>query len=75
MTSLPQPFDVTREWTWEQYQPHYEKLAEADLTPETVDGWLADWTAIQSTLFEAGTWLRIHNHLDTNTTGDRFWLQ
>jgi len=66
MTALPQPFEVAREWTWEHYQPHYDQLAEVELTADNVDAWIADWTALYSTFSETFTWLMVSNHLDTN---------
>ncbi len=66
MTTLPQPFEVAREWTWEHYQPHYDKLEAVDLTTDNVDGWLADWTALYSTFSETFTWFSITSNLDAN---------
>lgn len=38
--------------TWEQLGPRYEELAKRDLTTETVQGWLHDWSELEKDVEE-----------------------
>jgi oligoendopeptidase F len=44
--ALPKTFDAVKDWGWEQIEPYYADLEARDLSAETVDQWLRDWTAI-----------------------------
>ncbi len=64
--SLPQPFEVAHEWTWDNYAPHFQALADTHINTQNVDQWLDDWSALYSTFAETATWLHNLSNLDTN---------
>ncbi len=51
--------------TWETLAPHYEALSTAPLTAETVESWLAAWSALSAVVDEAGTLAMIAYTCDT----------
>lgn len=51
--------------TWETLAPHYEALAAAPLTAETVEPWLGAWSALSAVVDEAGTLAMIAYTCDT----------
>ncbi|HML21293.1 MAG TPA: M3 family oligoendopeptidase [Aggregatilinea sp.] len=61
---LPDRIEDFMTWTWDQIQPYADELVARPLTAETIDGWMADWTLLQSLIGEA------HNRLEVHTTTD-----
>lgn len=62
---FPQTFEVVRNWTWDDYAPHYQALAEQDLHADNVDEWVNDWSNLYRTIAEFFARLRIATTLDT----------
>lgn len=52
---LPESPAALADATWEDVAPLYAALAEAPLSVETVEAWLAEWSAVESLVGEAGT--------------------
>jgi oligoendopeptidase F len=50
--TLPTDPAVFTEWEWKDYEPYYYRLLDSNLTPETVDQWLKDWSAISARAYE-----------------------
>lgn len=53
--SLPESPAALADATWDDVAPLYAALAEAPLTAETVEGWLEEWSKVESLVGEAGT--------------------
>ncbi|WP_104991728.1 M3 family oligoendopeptidase [Deinococcus sp. NW-56] len=51
---------------WETYAGRFEALLAADLTAESVPGWLAEWSALEAELGQAGSKLGTHADLHTD---------
>lgn len=50
--TVPTPEQV-RSATPAELQPHFDRLAEAPLTPATLGEWLSDWSALEASISEA----------------------
>lgn len=57
-------FDVF-EWGYEQYQPYFDDLLSREVTPETVEGWLADWSKLTRLAYEAYARMQVATTVDT----------
>ena len=64
-SSLPKTALEVLEWPWEKYAPYYKELAERELNPETLDQWMADWSAVDKLVHEAEARLYVATTLDT----------
>lgn len=65
MQTLPADARQAMSWTWAEFEPHYQQLAETDLTQETFPKWLSDWTALSETLSEISSRLYVATSVDT----------
>ncbi len=65
-SSLPSSINEFMTWTWDQIRPYADELAARPLTAESVDGWMADWTLLQSLIGEAYNRLEVHTTTDTD---------
>jgi oligoendopeptidase F len=65
-TSLPQDLKTLLNWSWSDIKPHYNDLAARALSAANVDGWLADWTALDDRVSEM--YSRLHVATTVNTT-------
>ena len=54
MLTLPETPDAFKDATWEDVLPYFEALATRPLDGSNVEAWLADWSAFESLLSEAG---------------------
>jgi len=52
--TLPETPDAFKDATWEDVLPYFEALATRPLDGSNVEAWLADWSAFESLLSEAG---------------------
>jgi oligoendopeptidase F len=52
--TLPETPDAFKDAMWEDILPYYEALASRPLDRSNVEAWLADWSAFESLLSEAG---------------------
>ena len=52
--TLPETPEAFKDATWEDILPYYEALASRPLDRSNVEAWLADWSAFESLLSEAG---------------------
>ena len=43
---LPRTAQAFSVWTWPQLEPHMRELANRPLTPDNLEGWLADWSHV-----------------------------
>ena len=67
MTSgLPADSIEFMEWNWGQIEPHAKELLRRKLTPSSVDGWLADWSALARLIAESFNRLYIRTTTHTN---------
>jgi oligoendopeptidase F len=64
-TSLPTSPDELVRLSWHDYAPHYRQLLAQDLNASSVAGWLADWTRLRRTWYEAQQRLYVANTVDT----------
>src|SRR6202140_1234293 len=51
---LPESPDAFKDATWEDIFPYYEAFASHPLDRSNVEAWLAEWSAFESLLSEAG---------------------
>ncbi len=73
--TVPTPEQV-RSATPAELQPHFDRLAEAPLTPATLGEWLSDWSALEASISEAIAlaaiaYVRNTADADTGTTNAR----
>ena len=63
--NLPERSDAFADSTWQDLLPYYEALAAAALDTTTVDGWLRDWSRLESLISEAASLAMIAYTCDT----------
>lgn len=51
--------------TWDDIARYYDELAERPFTPDTMDGWLRDWSTLEELLTEAAALAMIAYTIDT----------
>jgi oligoendopeptidase F len=67
--NLPERSDAFAGSTWQDLLPYYEALAAAPLDASTVDGWLRDWSRLESLISEAASLAMIAYTCDTADEG------
>lgn len=63
---LPEDARDAMKWSWEDFEHHFDDLAERPVTEETVDAWLADWSKLATIMDEALSRLYVVPTLDTS---------
>ena len=63
--ALPASPDALADATWDTLAPFYAALAQAPLGPDTVEGWLDDWSRLSALVDEAGTLAMVAYTCDT----------
>ncbi|MAS37175.1 MAG: M3 family oligoendopeptidase [Anaerolineaceae bacterium] len=63
--ALPKSFEAAKDWSWEQFKPYFDDLLQRDLTADTSDQWLADWSRLSELLDEVETRLVVATTQDT----------
>jgi oligoendopeptidase F len=66
---LPERSDAFAGVVWQDLVPYYEWLATAPLDATTVDGWLRDWSRLESLISEAASLAMIAYTCDTGDEG------
>ncbi len=69
--SLPATSAELLDWSWDDYAPHYEALASAELDAASVGDWLQQWSDLVELLSEVGTRMHIATTVDTTDTEAR----
>ena len=64
-TTLPQKAEAMLDWSWDQYEPHGQKLLDQPLAAANMAVWLADWTRLTNLVHEVSARLRLANTQDT----------
>lgn len=63
--TLPSSMDTVRDWEWSDFEPYFTDLQSRELTPETIDAWMVDWTALSAVLREMFARARLATTQDT----------
>lgn len=63
--TLPHAVDSFMDWEWSQIQPYIENLLTCELTPDSIQSWLADWTTLGNLLNERFTRLQVATTVNT----------
>ncbi|MCB9435629.1 MAG: M3 family oligoendopeptidase [Anaerolineales bacterium] len=66
--TLPHAVDSFMDWEWSQIQPYIENLLTRELTPDSIQAWLADWTTLSNLLSERFTRLQVATTVNTKDT-------
>ncbi|MPY66687.1 M3 family oligoendopeptidase [Deinococcus sp. SDU3-2] len=67
LNAVERVLTVSQEATrWDTYAPRFEALLATDLAAESVPGWLAEWSALEAELGQAGSKLATHADLHTD---------
>ncbi len=53
------------DWLWEDYEPFFTALYEADLNAATLESWLSDWSAIANVALEVLSRISVATTVDT----------
>lgn len=72
---FPQAFEVVRNWTWDNYAPHYQALQDTDLNADNLSTWIEQWSSLYRTVSEFFSRLNIATTLDTTDEKAREELQ
>ncbi len=64
--TLPKTAQAFMDWDWSRIQPYVDDLLKRELTNETVDAWLQDWTQLTELLYERFTRAHLATAVDTN---------
>jgi len=62
---LPATAAEFADWAWPEIEPHYKALGERELSEETCEDWLADWTRLSFLVWEVGVRLHVATTQDT----------
>lgn len=65
MNELPKTALAMMDWTWPQYEEHYQELTQRSLTAANVEKFLADWSRLHELADEVGS--RLYVAKDKNT--------
>lgn len=57
--NLPKDANVALEWSFDKFQPYLDALLAHDLTADTVDAWMTDWSAIGKLMSEVAIRLQV----------------
>lgn len=63
--TVPSHINETFDWTWDDYKAYVDQLEAHDLTAETLDEWLTDWSTIGKIFFENMSRAQNATNLDT----------
>lgn len=66
--TLPASYVDFVDWSWSDYEPYYQDLLARQLDSASVAGWLADWTRLRRTWYEAQQRLWVATDVDTTNT-------
>jgi oligoendopeptidase F len=66
--TLPKDATQALSWEWAQYQPYFDALLARELTPQTLDAWLADASKVLNLLSEVSQRLDVAMTVDTTDT-------
>lgn len=67
-STFPASVDEVREWTWDQFKPYFEDLQARELTADTLDAFMSDWTRLSKLMNE--TFARARNQSNQNTADE-----
>ena len=72
--TLPKQTTDFMDWTWSQIKPYFDNLLERELTAETLESWLSDWTLLSDLISETRTrlWIRTTTHTADEAGVTRF---
>ncbi len=65
LSGLPTDIYAFMDWSWEKIEPYFSELVSRELTAETVDEWLKDWTQIGDRISETYSRLNVATTLNT----------
>ncbi len=63
--AFPETIHDVYDWDWSQYQVIMDDLMARELTEDSLDGWLNDWSQALSLMFEAFSRAQLANDKDT----------
>lgn len=64
--TLPTKAEDLFEWKWNRVEPYYAELSRRPLDPESMAGWMTDWTRVSSLVGEALEKLHVATTRDTS---------
>lgn len=64
-TTLPKQAESVIDWDWSHYEPFAEELIQRELSAETLEQWLLDWSALGDLLDEVFSRLSVALTVDT----------
>ena len=64
MPPLPSSIDTINPRQWQTFQPYAEELQQRPLSPQTINQWLADWSALIALIQESGSMLYVKKTID-----------
>lgn len=65
LSPLPGTSAEVMNWEWDRLSPHFEELANRDLTADNIGEWLEDWTCLHNLVNEVGTRLQVGTTVNT----------
>ncbi len=65
-SKLPKSALDAMDWSWAEYKDYYQNLEERHLTPESLEKWMQDWSALEKLLYEVLSRLEVDTALDTS---------
>lgn len=68
LNTFPDTYADALDWSWADWQPHYQALLEDDLTDNNIRAWLMDWSQIARMTREVASRLSVAK--DVNTTDE-----
>ena len=63
--SFPTHYEAVLTWTWDDFEPYAQDLLDRDLTDDTIDAWLKDWSRFRLMTQELYARLNVNSAVNT----------
>ncbi|MDQ7024018.1 MAG: M3 family oligoendopeptidase [Anaerolineae bacterium] len=63
--NFPKTVDEPKQWAWSDWQPYFDHLQDTDLSADTIDTWLENWSTVGSMFSEVFSRLHVAKDIDT----------
>ncbi|MDP8222528.1 MAG: M3 family oligoendopeptidase [Candidatus Lernaella stagnicola] len=64
-SKLPERVIDMLDWTWDEFAPFYQELAQRPLTADSLNQWMVDWSAVMDRVDEVFSRLHVAHTVDT----------
>ncbi len=69
LNNFPADYTICKDWTWDEWQAHFQVLLDADVNATSIENWLAGWKALDQMSNEV--FARLQTAVDVDTTDEK----